>query len=538
MEADKRHALFLERLGDSHEKRVVEALSSVEQQIAQLVSGAPLRESKLFDLEWAVAARTDLKSIIDSEFLGTVQQNIDSYSDAVESAKSMLGKYGDFVGVESAVVRALKKQSFQGFENIASTFLDDLSNEVYQNTLSGRNVAESVQSMRQKINGVYAQSDQVDIQRLVNIANAGGEAAEEAISKLHSIYAADKLGNNMRRYASQLVHDSLMQFDAAVVTKSGKDSGADAWLYFGSTINDTRKFCRDHLDKVYTEEQIREIWSGNWAGKAAGDPFIVRGGYNCRHHWRPVFTDLLDDVPVEDDNTTKPVYEVPESIVDFSRIDEFAVAMNQLSDDQVNLVNKLPPINSLEAPSRGGAYYMSSQKKIVVDPTSRGGSIVRHEYGHHVDFELGRKVGNAGVFGLSATDVGFLEAFDRDRKALGFNKTATFGDSVKSIYNEIYDFEEIKTPYGTRYKKTPKNPELGNFGDIVDALSYGKAIKQYGGFGHGVQYFKRKGTRQQEAFANLFALRNTKDWSLVQEKMPNMAARFDEIIREYLDEGT
>ena len=23
-------------------------------------------------------------------------------------------------------------------------------------------------------------------------------------------------------------------------------------------------------------------------GKAAGDPFIVRGGYNCRHHFRPV----------------------------------------------------------------------------------------------------------------------------------------------------------------------------------------------------------------------------------------------------------
>jgi hypothetical protein len=38
-----------------------------------------------------------------------------------------------------------------------------------------------------------------------------------------------------------------------------------------------------------TEKQIRNIWnSQTWQGKKPGDPFVVRGGYNCRHMFVPV----------------------------------------------------------------------------------------------------------------------------------------------------------------------------------------------------------------------------------------------------------
>jgi len=289
MPSDNQHARFLEALGEAHEKRIVEALAALEARLAKLIAQAPLKQGALFDLEWAVAARKDILAAIQTEYLTESSRIVDEYTKAATSAAQMLNEYGDFVGITDDVIRALKTQSFQGFQDIAGTFLNELATELYQNTISGRSIDESILSIRQKINGVYAQSDQIEIQKLVNIANAGGAAAEEAISKLHSIYAADKLGNNMRRYASQMVHDSLMQFDASIVTKTGMDSGADAWLYYGSNINDTREFCRTHSGKTYTEEEIRQIWSGDWAGKSSGDPFIVRGGYNCRHHWRPVF---------------------------------------------------------------------------------------------------------------------------------------------------------------------------------------------------------------------------------------------------------
>jgi len=288
MASDADHARFIEQLGVAHEKRLVDILQSLENKIAGVISKSPTKSGALFDLAWAIEARKDIQSAINDTYLSEVNDIIDEYTQVAESAGLMLKEYGDFVGVSKQVIRALKRQSFQGFEDIAGTFLNELATEVYQNTISGRRVEDSIQAIRQKINGVYAQSDQVEVQRLVNIANAGGAAADDAIKQLHSIYSADKLGNNMRRYSSQMVHDSLMQFDASVVTNVGKESGADAWKYYGSNINDTRDWCRRHAGKTYTEDEIRELWTQDWAGKAAGDPFIVRGGYNCRHHWRPV----------------------------------------------------------------------------------------------------------------------------------------------------------------------------------------------------------------------------------------------------------
>ena len=42
------------------------------------------------------------------------------------------------------------------------------------------------------------------------------------------------------------------------------------------------------LNKTLTEEQIRDMWNNrSWQGKSTGDPFIVRGGYRCRHTWIP-----------------------------------------------------------------------------------------------------------------------------------------------------------------------------------------------------------------------------------------------------------
>ena len=113
---------------------------------------------------------------------------------------------------------------------------------------------------------------------------------EEAIKKLHSVYAADKTGNNMRKYARQMVVDTVAQFDASINVAAGKESGVDKWLYYGDVIRDTRPFCQKHAGKELTEEYIRDYFANNdWAGKADGDPFIVRGGYNCRHHFMPVY---------------------------------------------------------------------------------------------------------------------------------------------------------------------------------------------------------------------------------------------------------
>jgi hypothetical protein len=290
MTAETDHSKTLDRLADTHAARLSAALVTLEERIASLMVDLPSSDGALFDLAAAVQIRQGIQEAFNDTYLTEADSIVRDYDRALESVSEMLSEYGDFVSPSASTVNALKQISFAGFEDVGLTFVDELANEIYQNTLTGRPVADSIKAMRGKINGVYQQADQDEIAALVEVAQAGGAAAKEAIERLHTVYAADKLGRNLRRYANQQVHDSLMQFDASINVNIGFESGATKWKYYGTSITDTREFCREIQNKEFTEEEIRTIWNErDWAGKASGDPFIVRGGYNCRHHWRPVF---------------------------------------------------------------------------------------------------------------------------------------------------------------------------------------------------------------------------------------------------------
>ena len=290
MAADSDYSEILERLADSHQERLAGALKTLEDDIASLMATAPTKDGKLFDLEWAVSARPQIRAALEADYLSEVDSIIRDYNKVSADAAKMLATYGDFTKLDTTIISQLQRLSFQGFEAIANEYLDVMANEVYQSTLTGRSFNDTVKNLRQTINGVYIQSDSLEASRLVDVA-ANGTAAQQAdaVKQLQTIYARDRVGNNLRRYATQMAQDSLMQFDASINTAIGKQSGATKWKYYGGTVRDSRPFCVEHAGQVFTEEQIEETWAGSWKGKASGDPFIVRGGYNCQHHWRPQF---------------------------------------------------------------------------------------------------------------------------------------------------------------------------------------------------------------------------------------------------------
>jgi len=152
-----------------------------------------------------------------------------------------------------------------------------------------------IANLRGKINGVYQATDNEEAQELVDFINANPdktEAVKTAAERLQTIYGRDRLGNNFRRYATQIVQDSLMGFDGQFAKYRADELGLNHYKYSGTTVRDSRDFCRRHVNKTYSEEEIRRIWSSQtWSGKAQGDPFVVRGGYNCRHHWQPTDPD-------------------------------------------------------------------------------------------------------------------------------------------------------------------------------------------------------------------------------------------------------
>jgi hypothetical protein len=82
-----------------------------------------------------------------------------------------------------------------------------------------------------------------------------------------------------------------MGFDGQFAKFRADELGLTSYVYYGSIIRDSRDFCVEHANKVFTEEEARQLWQNDWQGKSGSDPFIDRGGYNCRHHWQPVDTD-------------------------------------------------------------------------------------------------------------------------------------------------------------------------------------------------------------------------------------------------------
>ena len=287
-EADK-YGGYLERLGDSHQQRITQFLQVTENDLANYLQGAPSTDGAMFDLEWAVNARTEMKRILEEDYLEKVQDMLGDYSAVARRQLKMLNNFGKFTRVAPEAIAGLKQLSFQGFQALADQQLETLANGVYQSALIGRNKDEFIQEVRGQINGIYQASDQEEIRQLVEVAqNSTGAAQQAAVDRLHRVYASDRLGNNLRRYATGYATDSLNQYSATLTLTTANEQDIDTFEYYGDVIRDSREFCKKHVGKEYTTEEIKNIWEGSWAGKAAGDPFIVRGGYNCRHQWLPI----------------------------------------------------------------------------------------------------------------------------------------------------------------------------------------------------------------------------------------------------------
>ena len=256
---------ILEQLADQHEERIINVLYRLEDDVI----------------------KADL--IINEEYNKIAKVVLDTFG-----KMPIPNKFKNLTEVDLATINALKTQSFSGFEDIAERFLKIINDEVYQSTIAGRPFEDMVKNIRQHINGVYQRSNTREINELVDFINENKfdnskkVEVEEAIRKLHTQYASDRAGNNLRRYSGQIAHDSVMQFHGQFTVSKAKEAGLKHYRYTGTLVRDSRPFCVNMLNKVLTEKEIRDIWNNQgWQGKSTGDPFIVRGGYRCRHTWIP-----------------------------------------------------------------------------------------------------------------------------------------------------------------------------------------------------------------------------------------------------------
>ena len=287
-------------LEDKQQELLIKALQQLENKVVETALNLPNRNGILFDTRLAIEIRPKLQQAIEELYLTKVQTFINDYDKIAANIVATYGKlpipaeFKQITEIDLQVIQQLKKISFSQFQNLGNEFVNTLANEVYQSTLTGRPVVEMVQTLRSKINGIYQQSDNKKAQELVDYIanNPNGAEVNTAVSELQTIYGRDRLGDNLNRYATQIVQDSLMGFDGQFAKYRADQLGLTSYVYYGSLVRDSREFCIENANKIFTEDEIRQKWADEtWQGKAQGDPFVVRGGYNCRHHFQPVNPD-------------------------------------------------------------------------------------------------------------------------------------------------------------------------------------------------------------------------------------------------------
>jgi len=298
-------------------KSLVETLDRIEREVVSLASRLPLTDGKLIELQSAISIRPRIKFILEREYLkwsdDVVREGFNKQAKRIEKAFKRIGnipvEFQELTKGDLALVQNLKQQYFTQFKDVSNTFTRKLSEKVYQNTLVGSEFSVLEKELRQTINGIYASSDDPEIQRLVNYINdnkfdkSKQAEVDKSIQTLQSKFARDRAGENMKRYAGQILNDSLRDFDATLNFNKSQDAGLTFVKYYGDVIPTTREICRNMISGVYnkrksglfTVDEVRKLWaSRSWSGKKSGDPLVVRGGYNCRHQWSYVNPDWYD----------------------------------------------------------------------------------------------------------------------------------------------------------------------------------------------------------------------------------------------------
>jgi|TARA_X000000950_G_scaffold278863_1_gene370492 hypothetical protein len=300
-------------------KSLVETLDRIEREVVATASRLPLTDGKLIELQSAIAIRPQIKAILEREYLAwsdtVVREGFNKQAKRIEKAFKRIGnipvEFQELTKGDLALVKNLKQQYFTQFKDVSNTFTRRLSEKVYQNTLVGSEFAVLEKELRQTINGIYASSDDPEIQRLVNFVNENkfkkSKQAEvdRSIQTLQTKFARDRAGENMKRYAGQILNDSLRDFDATLNFNKSQDAGLTFVKYYGDVIPTTREICRNIIngvikpkrkDGLFTIDEVNKLWtSRSWSGKKSGNPLVVRGGYNCRHQWSYVNPDWYDE---------------------------------------------------------------------------------------------------------------------------------------------------------------------------------------------------------------------------------------------------
>lgn len=222
-----------------------------------------------------------------------------------------------------AVMNTLEEYSLSDLSEVdlataVEEALDDVSTELGDSVR--RTVAEKVQTTVQRTARVYRDigveppspaeagrradiMDELGSTLDDGLRNIDDELRESTISVLQKSIAEGEVDRNRIQeqiqeradvastHAKTQTELSVSSYNQHYRNELAGTANLQHYLYAGTLIDTSRRFCRYHLDRVFTPEQIAQMDNGQI------DPVQLHtGGYRCRHNLMPVDPEWDEDL--------------------------------------------------------------------------------------------------------------------------------------------------------------------------------------------------------------------------------------------------
>ncbi len=130
------------------------------------------------------------------------------------------------------------------------------------------------------VNGIHSRRDWRDL--------------DKALRDLHT--DTKEARGLLKRYIGTYSNTAFAAFDRRVMQIKANQFNIDLFLFAGSSLKDSREFCMQRVDKVFTRDEINAWQEQQWQGKKrGGNVWIYLGGYNCTHSLNPISEEMAKE---------------------------------------------------------------------------------------------------------------------------------------------------------------------------------------------------------------------------------------------------
>ena len=124
-----------------------------------------------------------------------------------------------------------------------------------------------------------------DIANLVLQNVSAKSSFRDLKNSLQTLVEGDETTNGaMQQYLRTYAYDTFSNVQRAVDLNIADTYQFNSFIYSGDIIKDTREFCAERINGIFTRDDLAEWSTMDWKGKNWDVPVeISLGGYNCRH---------------------------------------------------------------------------------------------------------------------------------------------------------------------------------------------------------------------------------------------------------------